>query len=181
MPASSLDAAFPAPEAIPERFRHRPDETGLTLLVGGRLSRWDGPSQKVRSAVWVREAEGALSPLELGPAAQASAELARAAAEAASAAWKGGRGEWPRASAEERIGCVGEFLRRAAPLREAVARTLMWEVGKPYADCLVEFDRTIKYIEDTMETLRRAEQEASAQQVAVSSGPRGGPSPRDRQ
>jgi glyceraldehyde-3-phosphate dehydrogenase (NADP+) len=35
----------------------------------------------------------------------------------------------------------------------------MWEVGKPWPDCLVEFDRTIEYIEQTVETLRQLERD----------------------
>ena len=33
----------------------------------------------------------------------------------------------------------------------------MWEVGKPWPDCLKEFDRTIEYIEATAEALRQIE------------------------
>jgi glyceraldehyde-3-phosphate dehydrogenase (NADP+) len=57
-------------------------------------------------------------------------------------------------------------VKRARPLREAVARALMWEVGKPYPDCLVEFDRTLQYVEDTVETLRRLERENGPHVVA---------------
>ena len=55
-----------------------------------------------------------------------------------------------------------EFVRRARPLREPVARALMWEVGKPWPDCLKEFDRTIEYIEATAEALRQIEKDAAA-------------------
>jgi acyl-CoA reductase-like NAD-dependent aldehyde dehydrogenase len=155
-----LARAFPRPEEIPEVRRPQLDDTGLTLLVDGKLSRWDGPSQAIRSAVCSRDAAGRLVPIELGPAALATAAEGRAAVEAASRAWAGGRGGWPRASVEERIQCTEEFLRRARPLREAVARELMWEVGKPWADCLTEFDRTAQYVEETIETLRRLERES---------------------
>ena len=55
-----------------------------------------------------------------------------------------------------------DFVRRARPLREPVARALMWEVGKPWPDCLKEFDRTIEYIEATAEALRQIEKDAAA-------------------
>jgi glyceraldehyde-3-phosphate dehydrogenase (NADP+) len=54
-----------------------------------------------------------------------------------------------------------DFVRRAKPLREPVARALMWEVGKPWPDCLKEFDRTIEYIEATAEALREIERSAA--------------------
>ena len=155
----SLSLLFPTPDAIPEAWRWSADDAGLSLLIDGRLRLWDGPSQPIRSAVCVREGER-LTQAELGPGALASGVEGREAAEAAARAWKGGRGDWPRSSVEERIACCLQFVARAAPLRERVARALMWEVGKPYPDCLVEFDRTMQYIRDTAETLRQIESES---------------------
>jgi glyceraldehyde-3-phosphate dehydrogenase (NADP+) len=163
---SELARAFPTPEAIPLEWRHVPDDTGLNLVVDGMLRRWDGPSQPIRSAVCTRDAAGRLTPIELGPAAMASPAEGLAALAAARKAWAGGRGDWPRASVEERIACTLDFARRATPLRERVARALMWEIGKPYADCLVEFDRTFQYVRDTVDTLRELERENGPAKVA---------------
>ena len=157
--SAGLARAFPRPDAIPEAWRHAPDDTGLRLLIDGKLLSWDGPAQPIRSAVCARDASGRLAQIELGAGALASGIEGRAAAAAAAKAWAGGRGEWPRASVETRIACVLDFARRAAPLRERVARALMWEVGKPYRDSLVEFDRTFQYLEDTVETLRQLERD----------------------
>jgi acyl-CoA reductase-like NAD-dependent aldehyde dehydrogenase len=162
----ALDSAFPKVDAIPEAWRHAPDDTGLTLLVEGKLSKWDGPAQPIRSAVCARDAGGRLAQIELGPAALASPAEGRAAVEAASRAWRGGRGDWPRTSVEERISCIEAFARRAASLRERVARALMWEVGKPYKDCLTEFDRTFEYVAETVKTLRQLERENGPAVVA---------------
>jgi glyceraldehyde-3-phosphate dehydrogenase (NADP+) len=164
MPAP-LAGLFPTPDGIPETWRWSPDDAGLTLLIDGRLRRWDGPFQPIRSAVCVREGQR-LTQVELGPAALASGAEGLAAVEAAARAWKGGRGDWPRSSVEERISCCLQFVSRAAPLRERVARALMWEVGKPYPDCLVEFDRTMQYIRDTAETLRQMERDSGPAAVA---------------
>jgi glyceraldehyde-3-phosphate dehydrogenase (NADP+) len=161
-----LDAAFPAADGIPPEWRHVPDDTGLTLLIGGRLLRWDGPAQPIKSAVCVRDAAGGLSQIDLGPGALASAPEANAALEAATQAWAGGRGDWPRATVAERIACVEDFARRAVPLRERVARALMWEVGKPWKDSLVEFDRTFEYIKDTVAALRQMERDAAGPVIA---------------
>jgi glyceraldehyde-3-phosphate dehydrogenase (NADP+) len=160
--APDLASLFPTKDRIPAGVWRAPDEVGRTLLVDGRARRWDGPSEEIRSAVCVREPDGRLEQLGLGPGALASADLAREAVQAASKAWAGGRGEWPRASAAERIRCMLDFVRRARPLREPVARALMWEVGKPWPDCLKEFDRTIEYIEATAEALREIERSAAA-------------------
>ncbi len=161
-----LASAFPTPDGIPEAWRYRSDDTGLTLLIDGRLQRWDGPSARIRSAVATRDTAGRLTQVDLGPAALASGALGLSAVDAAVRAWAGGRGDWPRASVEHRIACVQDFARRALPLRESVARALMWEVGKPYPDCLVEFDRTLQYIEHTVETLRQLERDNGPAVVA---------------
>jgi acyl-CoA reductase-like NAD-dependent aldehyde dehydrogenase len=157
-----LASLFPPSGGVPADVWRTPDEAGLTLLVDGEARRWGGPREEIRSAVCARAGDGVLERLALGPGAQASGELALEAARAAARAWAGGRGEWPRASAGERIACVLDFVRRARPLREAVARALMWEVGKPWPDCLKEFDRTIEYIEATAEALREVERAAAA-------------------
>jgi len=168
MPETTRDAlahAFIDEREIPESFRYEPDDAGLRLLIGGKLVTWDGPSQPIRSAVCARpggDARGELRQIELGPAALASPAEGLAAVDAAAKAFDGGRGDWPRASVEERIACVAAFARAAAPLRERVALALMWEVGKPYADCLKEFDRTFEYIEQTITALRALEKDSAA-------------------
>jgi len=158
-PDQPLDRAFPTADQIPEAYRHIPDDSGLTLLTDGVLHKWSGPTEPIRSAVCVRDGDGQLTQLDLGPAPVTGAAEGRAAVAAAARAWAGGRGDWPRASVEERIALVLGFLERALPMRERVSRALMWEVGKPYADCLTEFDRTVQYIRDTVETLRELERD----------------------
>lgn len=161
-PAPDLQALFPARDAIPGDVWRTPDDAGLTILIGGERRAWDGARDEIRSAVCARMPDGRLERLALGAGALASAELALQAVAAAGRAWAFGRGDWPRASSGERIACMLDFVRRARPLREPVARALMWEVGKPWADCLKEFDRTIEYIEATAEALRQLERDAAA-------------------
>lgn len=158
----SLRERFPEPDGIPEERRWTPTDAGLRLIVEGRLSSWEGPSAPIASPVRLRGAGGRLEPLELGRAALANADTGRTAVESARRAWEGGRGEWARASVETRIGAVEDFVRRARPLREDVARALMWEVGKPWKDSLKEFDRTLEYVEDTIDCLRDIERTAAA-------------------
>jgi glyceraldehyde-3-phosphate dehydrogenase (NADP+) len=158
---SDIGRLFPEADAVPEEWRQPPEDTALSLLIGGRLSRWDGPRAPIRSAVCLRGRDGSLSQMDMGPSALASAAEGLDAVQAASRAWAGGRGDWPRASAQTRIGCVRDFVDRMRPLRARIARALLWEVGKPYSDCLIEFDRTIKYIEDTIAALCDVEKGAA--------------------
>jgi len=159
MSTTALASLFPSADTVPEKWRWKTDDSALRLLIGGRLSTWDGPRKTIRSAVCFRDGGGALEQVELGSSALASPAEGLAAVRAASEAWAGGRGEWPRLPVERRASCVMDFVARIRPLREAVARTLMWEVGKSWADSLVEFDRTVRYIEETVETLRGLERD----------------------
>ena len=88
---SDLNGLFPSPGELPAEWVRPPDETGLRLLVGGRVTRWDGPSSPIRSAVCVRAADGGLEQVDLGPGALASAEMGLQALGAADRAWAGGR------------------------------------------------------------------------------------------
>jgi glyceraldehyde-3-phosphate dehydrogenase (NADP+) len=162
MTGSDLARAFPKADEIPPAWRFAPDDSALTLLVGGRLETWEGPRGIIRSAVCAREADGTLRQVEMGSMALASAAVAQDAVAAATRAWAGGRGEWPRAGLDVRIRCVQEFTTRMRALRERVCRTLMWEVGKSYADCLTEFDRTVRYFDETIETLLEHERGGAA-------------------
>lgn len=157
-----LDALFPSASDVPERWRWEPDDTGLRLLLDGKVARWAGTPAPIRSAVCFRRPDGGLAQAELGPSAQATAAEGAAAVEAAARAWGGGRGDWPRAAVAERIACVEAFVKRALPLRERVALALTWEVGKPWKDSLAEFDRTFAYVEETVAALREMEKGAAA-------------------
>ncbi len=165
-PVSPLAQLFPESlSAVPEAFRPVVDGTGLTLLIDGRTVSWDGPSQATKSAVCIRSEAGTLTQVDIGPQALASATEGRAAVDAAFRAWKGGRGDWPRSSVSERAGAVRLFAQKAKTVRERVAKALMWEVGKPYADCLTEFDRTFAYIEETAVALLELDRRASSPSV----------------
>lgn len=162
----TLASLFPTSEEIPERFRWTVDDTGLSLLVDGEVRRFGGDRQTIHSAVAVRSMDGALTPLPLGPAALAGEAEGLAAVEAAARAWANGRGEWPRASTATRIACCRDWLGRVEALRERVALALMWEVGKPWKDALVEVDRTVEYVRATLDTLAEMERSAAAPVLA---------------
>ena len=75
--SSPLAGAFPTEAGIPEAWRHAPSDVGLRLILDGSVERWKGGSEEIRSAVCVRDADGRLAQLGLGPAARADAEAGR--------------------------------------------------------------------------------------------------------
>jgi aldehyde dehydrogenase (NAD+) len=82
------------------------------------------------------------------------AEESDAMVEAAARAYDRGRGAWPTMTVAARIECMQRFVQGMAQRREAVARLIMWEIGKSIADAAKEFDRTVDYIQATIAALK---------------------------
>jgi glyceraldehyde-3-phosphate dehydrogenase (NADP+) len=64
-------------------------------------------------------------------------------------------------SVAARLACFEDFLARMAALRTEVARLVCWEVAKPWADALTEFDRTVAYGHATVEALKELDRASS--------------------
>ncbi|MES1227114.1 MAG: aldehyde dehydrogenase family protein, partial [Armatimonadota bacterium] len=76
-----------------------------------------------------------------------------------------GRGEWPTMPVAGRIRAMEKFIEKMKLQREEVVERLMWEIGKTLKDSQNEFDRTVKYIEDTVDALK--DQERDSARLAV--------------
>ena len=50
----------------------------------------------------------------------------------------------------DRLKCMKRFADKMQDHREIVVKLLMWEIGKNQSDSEKEFDRTVKYIYDTI-------------------------------
>lgn len=150
MDTAALRDTFPRSlDDVPAAHRVEPAEQ-REWLVDGELRIWDGPVQVVRSPVCVGPD---LERVLVGSYPKLGEPEALAALDAADRAWDLGRGAWPTMPVEGRIACVRRLMRRMAEQREPVARLLMWEVGKTWADSLKEVDRTVAYIGDTIDAL----------------------------
>jgi glyceraldehyde-3-phosphate dehydrogenase (NADP+) len=149
-----LAALFPAAAAIPPQYASPTPIHQRALLVGGRLEPWDGEVFAVFSPVHVKAADGALRRVELGTYPVAGVGEAQAALDAALAAYDRGCGHWPTMGVAERIECVQDFTRRMVARRRDIVNLIMWEIGKSFADSCKEFDRTIDYIQATIDALK---------------------------
>jgi len=137
-------------------------EVGLNYLIDGKVERWGGASEPVRSPICVRPRAGAdAAPHVLGPAAILDEATARRALDAAVRAYDRGRGRWPTMRVEERIERLQAFAAAMTRRREEVVRLLMWEIAKTRGDSEKEFDRTVAYVADTVEALKEQERSAS--------------------
>lgn len=151
-PHRELESLFPDEASIASAS---PPEllTQHEYLVGGELRRWNGPLQEVLSPICVRTPEG-LRQRVLGAYPMLSPAASLEALDAAERAYGGGRGAWPTMSVEQRIEHVQDFAFRMKARKAEVVRLLMWEIAKTAADAEKEFDRTLAYVEDTVDALK---------------------------
>lgn len=126
---------------------------GRRYLIGGEIREWSGDTVDVKSSVFFNWNGGSVRP-SLGPAPLLDAKEAKEALKAAQSAWDNGKGKWPTMTVAERIHAVEEFTAKMKGVREVVVERMMWEIGKTQADSYKEFDRTVAYIEDTVEALK---------------------------
>ncbi len=103
---------------------------------------------------------------EIGSTPQVGPELFMKAVDAAVNAWAKGRGEWPSARMEERVSAIVTLRDKIARCREPICNLLMWEIGKTWQDSQAEFDRTITYINDTIEAAKQLDRDCSRIQFA---------------
>jgi glyceraldehyde-3-phosphate dehydrogenase (NADP+) len=152
-----IDGLFPNLEDVPVSADFAPGggtyPDGDFYLVDGEIRRWAGECQTVTSPVCVNR-NGATNRRLLGYHAALSREEALSALSAARRAFDKGCGAWPTMRPGARIEAVQAFVSAMQQTREVVVRLLMWEIGKTRPDCEKEFDRTIQYVQETIEALK---------------------------
>ena len=139
-------------ENIPEFAHLSTPYIQKEYLVDGEIRQWKGNLNSVFSPIAIKTDSQYNNFIGSHPLMDETAALETL--NAAVNAYDNGRGEWPRMTVEQRIGCVKHFVSLMKEEREIVVKLLMWEIGKSYNDSCKEFDRTIDYINDTMEALK---------------------------
>jgi glyceraldehyde-3-phosphate dehydrogenase (NADP+) len=150
---AQLKSIFIDAAQVPQAFT-LPPQDGSRYLVNNQVISGSGTTHLIDSPLCLTQNGQAPTRPVLGHCFAAPAEVSQQALEAALAAWDNGRGAWPTMSVAARVERLEEFCRLAKPLREEVARILMWEIAKPWDDSLKEFDRTLEYITDTISALK---------------------------
>jgi glyceraldehyde-3-phosphate dehydrogenase (NADP+) len=128
-------------------------EDGNRYLIGGEIREWSGQTSEVQSCLFFQTDNGIVRPT-LGSAPVLDANEALSALQAALKAWDNGQGIWPTMTVAARIHAVEGFVARMKAVRETVVERIMWEIGKTLPDAQKEFDRTVQYIEDSIEALK---------------------------
>jgi glyceraldehyde-3-phosphate dehydrogenase (NADP+) len=153
-------AFFPDESSIPSEFNITHPIDQKEYLINGEIRLSEGPVQKVLSPVWSRTSNG-LEQKVLGSYPLLSQVEAMEALNAASDAYKNGTGLWPTMTVDERIKAVENFTYKMKEKRKEVVHMLMWEIGKPLKDSEKEFDRTVEYILDTIDALKKLDRSSS--------------------
>jgi len=129
-------------------------------LIGGKMVAWNGNVSEVFSPIFVNGTNGLQRKL-LGSIPQTSPKEAMEALIAAVAAYDNGLGEWPLMGVAGRINCMQKFVFLMIQQRELIIKLLMWEIAKTNADATKEFDRTVEYINATIDALKDLDRQSS--------------------
>lgn len=137
--------------SIPQEFQINTILNQDTYLVNGELKKWTGKTTPVYSTISSLEK---YEPTLLGTIPFMGEEEAMEAMDAATLAYNNGQGLWPTMKVVDRIICMEKFVLQMKATRSEVVKLLMWEIGKTLGDSEKEFDRTVEYIYDTIESYK---------------------------
>ncbi|WP_338407642.1 NADP-dependent glyceraldehyde-3-phosphate dehydrogenase [uncultured Flavobacterium sp.] len=136
---------------IPQEFQINSLLIQDTYLIDGELKKWTGTTTPVYSTISSTENyEQTL----LGTIPYMGEKEAMEAVDAADNAFNNGQGSWPTMKVVDRIKCMDNFVTQMKATRSEVVKLLMWEIGKTLGDSEKEFDRTVEYIYDTIESYK---------------------------
>ncbi|WP_369999362.1 NADP-dependent glyceraldehyde-3-phosphate dehydrogenase [Winogradskyella sp.] len=143
---------------IPEEFQIQEPLHQETYLVDGELRTWRGQTSDVYSTISSTEN---YEPTFLGTIPTLGKVEAMSALNAACDAYDKGQGLWPTMKVADRIACMEKFVSQMKTKRNKVVKLLMWEIGKNLPDSEKEFDRTVEYIEDTIEEYKQMDRNSA--------------------
>lgn len=155
-----IEKMFPAMEEIPEDYRLNDEIQQNRYLINGEIRKWQGKMHEVYSPVCIKNGTKT-ERKRIGKYPLMTAKEAMEVLDSAVNAYNNGAGEWPSMTVEQRINHMYKFVTEMKKMRNQVVSLLMWEIGKSLKDSEKEFDRTVKYIVDTIDELKKLDRESS--------------------
>jgi glyceraldehyde-3-phosphate dehydrogenase (NADP+) len=143
---------FPEKNSIPAEYQIQPLHQ-KEYLIDGVIHMWTGNVREVYSPICVRTKDS-MEPVLIGSYPLLDEKEVLKGLDAAVAAFDTGRGQWPTMSVEQRIQCMKSFILRMREKRKEIVTLLMWEICKTLPDAEKEFDRTVEYIDATINSLK---------------------------
>lgn len=141
---------------IPNEFNLAEPIKQTEYLINGEILNWSGNSQTVISPIFNDKSQ-----ITIGSYPILTVKESQEALNAAVNAYDKGNGEWPTSTVKFRIECMKNFLTIMKTKRDEVVKLIMWEIAKTLPDAQKEFDRTVIYIEDTIEELKKLDRDMS--------------------
>lgn len=161
---SPFGQIFKGENDIPEEFKIK-EIHQREYLLNGDLIPWNGETTDIYSPVCIRTENGLQRKL-LGSIPNIGVKEAMEVLDASVKAYDNGFGEWPTMTVEGRIKCMQKFVYLMIKQRDLIIKLLMWEIGKTLPDSTKEFDRTVDYINQTIDALKDLDRESSRFQQA---------------
>lgn len=121
---------------------------GAKVFMGGEILPWSGRLLDVTSPI-INEATGVRT--IIGKIADMTGDDALKALEHAIGAWNNGRGTWPQMSGWERIEIIKRIQSDIKLKRDEIIEVLTWEICKSIDDAASEFDRTMEFIDASID------------------------------
>ncbi|KPM33568.1 Glyceraldehyde 3-phosphate dehydrogenase, NADP-d ependent [Croceitalea dokdonensis DOKDO 023] len=143
---------------IPKEFKITETIDQRKYLVNGQLKSWSGDTTEVYSTI---SSTAQYQPTLLGSIPDMGEPEAMDALQAALGAYNQGQGVWPTMKVKDRIECMETFVGKMKEKRSTIVKLLMWEIGKSLPDSQKEFDRTVEYIEDTIEEYKELDRSSA--------------------
>ncbi|PMP84112.1 MAG: NADP-dependent glyceraldehyde-3-phosphate dehydrogenase, partial [Caldisericum exile] len=153
---------FPIINKIPAKFvlKDRIDQT--EYLCNGELQSWTKDKITVLSPIFCCKNEDSIpEQIILGSYPSLDEEEALKILDSSINAYNNGNGAWPSMKVEDRIKCVEKFVYLMQDNKDEIVNLLMWEIAKSHIDSEKEFDRTVKYIIDTIDALKTLDRNSS--------------------
>ena len=155
-----IASIFVEDTAIPQEYKLEKEVHQKLYLQDGDLKTWQGDVHTVLSPVCVKTSTG-LHRKVIGSYPLCTEKEAMEALDSAVKAYNNGRGEWPAMSVADRIACLEKFTYKMIERKKEVVSLIMWEIGKSVGDSNKEFDRTVEYIQATIDALKDLDRSSS--------------------
>ncbi len=155
-----LDSIFVSENEIPTEYKFDNLLHQTKYLSNGEMRTWAGAMHTVLSPVCVQSPDG-IVPKVIGSYPLCTENEALESLNAAVNAYNNGRGEWPTMSIANRILCMEKFTGKMIEKKKEIVSLIMWEIGKSVADSTKEFDRTVEYMNATLDALKDLDRASS--------------------
>lgn len=157
--SAQINNLFPKLSQIPQEFEVKPQYVD-SFLTGGKIQKSQGKEVSINSPIYLNK-KNSLTPYSICTYRSMTIDETWEALSEAKKAYNRGKGSWPTMTIENRIKYINSFVQKMQEKREEIVNFLMWSIAKNLKDSQKEFDRTIEYINQTIEAIKNLDHKSS--------------------